>query len=296
MSKLYLHPSPRWVAVLVTLAVSSTVTGQIQYTLLPPLIVEARLRDYRGKDSEREERLKKLFIDSGCKPDELSEQVVNSKQPPNVICILPGSSPEEIVVGAHFDHVDAGDGVVDNWSGATLLPDLLFSVGQEPRRYTFVFIGFMGEEKGMMGSQYFAAHLSDEQRKHTRAMINMDTMGLGPTEVWVSHSDPTLVRVLDAVAQRLKLPLRGVNVDKIGSTDSESFARYKIPRITIHTLTQDTLPVLHNSKDRMDKIHLSDYYESYRLLAGYLIALDKLLDANQSAPNQANPTADHTSQ
>jgi len=73
MSKLYLHPWPRWAAVLVTLAVSSTVTGQIQYTLLPPLIVEARLRDYRGKDSEREERLKKLFIDSGCKPDELSE-------------------------------------------------------------------------------------------------------------------------------------------------------------------------------------------------------------------------------
>lgn len=269
---------------------SPSLVGQIQYTLLPPLIVEARLRDYHGKDSEREERLKKLFADSGCKSDELSEQMVKSKQPPNVICILPGSSQEEIVVGAHFDHVDAGDGVVDNWSGAALLPNLLFSIGQEPRRYTFVFIGFMGEEREMMGSRYYAEHLTNDQRQQIRAMINMDTMGLGPTEVWVSHSDPTLLRTLDAVAQGLKLPLLGVNVDKVGSTDSESFARYKIPRITIHTLTQDTLPILHNSKDRFDKIRMSDYYESYRLLAGYLIALDKVLDANQSAPNPVKPT------
>ncbi len=263
--------------------------GQVQYTLLPPAIVEARLRNYHGTDSEREERLKELLADSGCRSDELSEQTVKSRQPPNVICVLPGSSQEEIVVGAHFDHVDAGDGVVDNWSGAVLLPNLLFSVAQQPRRYTFVFIGFMGEERAMMGSQYYAAHLTNEQRMHVRAMINMDTLGLGPTEVWVSHSDPTLLHMLDAVAQGLKLPLLGVNVDKVGSTDSESFARYKIPRITIHTLTQNTLPILHTSKDRLDKIRMSEYYESYRLIAGYLIALDKALVADQSTPEPAKP-------
>ncbi|PYX03200.1 MAG: Zn-dependent exopeptidase M28, partial [Acidobacteria bacterium] len=34
---------------------------------------------------------------------------------PNVICVLPGSSDKVIIVGAHFDRVSEGDGVVDNW-------------------------------------------------------------------------------------------------------------------------------------------------------------------------------------
>jgi Iap family predicted aminopeptidase len=248
-------------------AATKLVWAQFHYTLLPQEAVEARLRDYAGKDVEREARLKKMFTDSGCQPEQLSEQSVKSKYPPNVICVLPGKSDEQIVVGAHFDHAEVGDGVVDNWSGASLLPSLLLSVRQAPRRYTYVFIGFMGEELKMMGSEYYTGHLTKEQRSRIRAMINMDTMGLGPTEVWVSRSDPTLVRELDAVAQGLKVPLRGVNVDRIGTTDSESFARYKIPRITIHTLTQETLPILDTSKDRLDKIQMQDYYESYRLIA-----------------------------
>jgi hypothetical protein len=275
------------IAALLLAAATMPIWAQLRYTLLPQEAVEARLRDYAGKDAERETRLKKMFVDSGCQPEQLSEQVVKSKYPPNVICLLPGTTDEQIVVGAHFDHADVGDGVVDNWSGASLLPSLLYSVRQEPRRYTYVFVGFMGEELKMMGSEYYSGHLTKEQRSRIRAMINMDTMGLGSTEVWVSHSDPELVRALDSVAQGLQLPLRGVNVDRIGSTDSESFARYKIPRITIHTLTQETLPILHTSKDRLDKIRMQDYYESYRLVAGYLIALDTFLDS-KSAPT-TNP-------
>jgi hypothetical protein len=280
-------------AMLVVAATALQLSAQIQYRLLSQQAVEARLRAFAGNDFEREERLKKMFEESGCKPEELSEQSVKSKQPANLICVLPGTSDEEIVVGAHFDHVNAGDGVVDNWSGASLLPSLLFSLRQEPRRYTFVFIGFMGEEREMMGSEFYTGHLTKEQRARIRAMINIDTLGLGPTEVWVSHSDETLLRVLDAVANALKLPLRGVNVDKVGTTDSESFARYKIPRITIHTLTQETLSILHSSKDRLDKIRMGDYYESYRLIAGYLIALDKLLDPKTAppAPNSGGTTA-----
>jgi hypothetical protein len=31
-------------------------------------------------------------------------------------------------------------------------------------------------------------------------MVNMDTLGLGPTEVWASRSDPSLVSVLNGLA------------------------------------------------------------------------------------------------
>ena len=254
----------------------SRVTAQITFRLLTEQVIDTRLHEFDGSDFDRETRLRQFFAESGCSPEQVSEQPVKKKEPPNLICVLPGASDEEIVVGAHFDHVKTCAGVVDNWSGASLLPSLLFSVRQEPRQHTYVFIAFMGEESGLVGSEYYTSHLTKEQRAKIRAMINMDTLGLGSTEVWVSHSDDRLLRLLDAVAQSLHAPVRGVNVDKVGTSDSESFAHYKIPRITLHSVTQETLPILHTSKDTFDKIKMSDYYESYRLIAGYLVALDKM--------------------
>jgi Iap family predicted aminopeptidase len=272
------------VGIFVFTAALALSVAQIHLQLLTQDAIEARLRAYRGTDFDREAELKKLFLESGCRADQLSEQIVKKKQPPNVICVLSGASQDEIVVGAHFDHVDAGDGVVDNWSSASLLPSLLFSVRQDHRKSTYVFIGFMGEEEHLVGSEYYAEHLSPEQRQRIRAMVNMDTLGLGPTEVWTSHSNPTLAGLLGGMANNLHLALYGVNVDKVGTTDSESFARYKIPRITIHTLTQQTLPILHSRRDTLDKIRMSDYYDSYKLIAAYLVALDQFVDRKPEVP------------
>ena len=105
-------------------------------------------------------------------------------------------------------------------------------------------------------------------------MINMDTLGLGPTEVWASRSDPKLVRALDGLAQALKLPLTAVNVDEVGESDEESFVNHKVSTITIHSLTQKTLPILHSRKDNYSAVHFDDYYSTYRLLSGYLVLLD----------------------
>ena len=272
-----------------------TASAQIHFQLLKEEVIQERLRAYKGTDFDREAELKKLFDESGCKSEQLSEQSVKSKQPPNLICTLPGATDEVILVGAHFDHIDAGEGVVDNWSSASLLPSLLYSVSQEPRKHTFIFVGFMGEEQHLVGSSYYAEHLSQEQRQRIKAMVNMDTLGLGPTEVWVTHADDMLVRYLNGVAKALQLPLSGVNVDKVGTTDSESFARYQIPRITIHTLTQDTLTILHSPRDRLDKIRMGDYYDSYRMIAAYLVALDKFLGEKPAAPPAPGGDAAKTS-
>ncbi len=59
-----------------------------------------------------------------------------------MICVLPGNSEKVIIVGAHFDHVSDGSGVVDNWSGASLLPSLYQALKDHPRKHTFIFIGF----------------------------------------------------------------------------------------------------------------------------------------------------------
>ena len=76
----------------------------------------------------------------------------------------------------------------------------------------------------------------------------------------------------------MKLPLTGANVDQVGSTDSESFSDKKIPAITIHSLTQKTLSILHSPGDRIEAINRDAYYHSYQLILAYLAILDENLD------------------
>lgn len=230
----------------------------------------------------------KMFAEAGCNDQNVSEQPVKGSTLPNVICILPGSSDRAIIVGAHFDHVPDGDGVVDNWSGASLLPSLYEAVKIEPRKHTYVFIGFTDEEHGEIGSHFYARQMTREQVAATDAMVNMDTLGLAATEVWASHSDKRLTGALFYIAKQLNLPVTGVDVDQVGSTDSEQFAERKIPRITIHSLNQETwnARILHTPKDKLSAMRVDDYYQTYSLLAAYIVFLDQVLSASTTTPAQ----------
>jgi hypothetical protein len=256
----------------------------IRYKAVPREVVESRLKKYGGNDQQREATLKQMFADAGCDGQHLSEQAVREARQPNVICVLPGSSDKVIIVGAHFDHVSAGDGVVDNWSGASLLPSLYEAAKVEPRTHTYIFIGFTDEEKGEVGSHFYAGQMTKEQVAATDAMVNMDTLGLATTEIWVSHSDRRLSSALIYIAKQLGLPVKGVDVDQIGSTDSVQFAARKIPSITIHSLTQQTwnARILHTSKDKISAMRLDDYYQTYGLISAYLAFLDRVAGPSSS--------------
>ena len=98
-----------------------------RYNPVARQVVEARLRRVGGDDGQREATLSKMFAEAGCDDQHVSAQAVKGSRLPNVICLLPGSSTKVIIVGAHFDRVSEGDGVVDNWSGRSLLPSLVRS-------------------------------------------------------------------------------------------------------------------------------------------------------------------------
>lgn len=253
--------------------------ASVRYNPVSRQTVEERLAKYAGNNQQREATLKQMFADAGCDDQHLSEQPVKGSKLPNVVCLLPGTSDKVIIVGAHFDRVSEGDGVVDNWSGASLLPSLYEAVKSETRKHTYIFIGFTDEEKGEVGSRFYAGHMTKEQVAATDAMVNMDTLGLAPTEVWASHSDKRLTSALVNIAKRLNVPLTGVDVEEVGSTDAEQFSERKIPRITIHSLTQETwnARILHTAKDKISAIRPDDYYQTYGLLAAYVAFLDQVL-------------------
>jgi hypothetical protein len=94
---------------------------------------------------------------------------------PEVIGLIPGSDPslaaEHVVLTGHLDHIgitpnakpgeDAiNNGALDNASGiATMLEAAraFIQSGKAPRR-SVLFIAHTGEEKGLLGADYFAAH------------------------------------------------------------------------------------------------------------------------------------------
>jgi hypothetical protein len=167
---------------LFALAVSSQ-NIEIQYKTLGSDQIERRLGDFKNSNSAREKELHHLFEEAGCNGERLMEQAVKHSHDPNVICTLPGQSEAQIIVGGHFDFVDKGKGVVDNWSGSSLLPSLYESLNGTPRRHSFVFVGFTDEEKGLVGSSFYVHQLSKDDLSRISAMVNMDSLGTTPTKV-----------------------------------------------------------------------------------------------------------------
>jgi len=254
--------------------------AQVHFNAVRQETVQQRIDLYKGNDTQRERNLVQLFIEAGCAPANITEQSVPHRKQPNVLCVVPGATSETIVIGGHFDHVDAGDGIIDNWSGASLLPTLLQSLSSTAPHHTFIFAGFTGEEDGLLGSAFYVKQLSKDQITRIEGMINLDTLGLGPTEVWASQSDPHLVTTLALVAKSMNLPLTGVDINAVGESDEESFIAQKVCTLTIHTLTPETLHVLHHPADNPTAFRFHDYYDTYRLLAAYINVLDTQLIAD----------------
>jgi hypothetical protein len=100
-------------------------------------------------------------------------------------------------------------------------------------------------------------------------MINLDSLGLGPTEVWVSQSDPRLVNTIAAVAHLINIPIAGMNTNGFGESDEESFIAQKVCTLMIHSLTPANAHILHRPDDNPTAIHLPDFYDTFRLLATY---------------------------
>ncbi len=94
-------------------------------------------------------------------------------QAPNVVGILRGSDVrlknEYLIVTAHLDHVGIGrpengdtiyNGAMDNASGAATLMQTAraFHDGNVKPKRSIVFMAVTGEERGLLGSAYFATH------------------------------------------------------------------------------------------------------------------------------------------
>lgn len=265
---------------------------KVSYVPLQQSTVLARLRDLKRDNQVREAELKQLFTAAGCTGERLEEQPVARSKAPNVICVLPGKTESTIVVGAHFDHVERGMGAIDNWTGASLLASLYQTLQEKPREHTFVFIGFTNEEERLKGSRAYVQQLSPQEKAKIFAMVNFDSLGLGPTEAWGNVAAPGLLQLYVQAAKALKTPPRVLTIPE-SDADSDSFSRAGIAAITLHAIrSMEQMKLLHSYGDQLSAIDPAAYYDNYRFAALYLLLLDgrtSIENGGGTAPQAPKP-------
>jgi Zn-dependent M28 family amino/carboxypeptidase len=169
----------------------------------------------------------------------------------NVIAKLPGSDPaltnEFVVLSAHIDHLGIGEpingdriynGAMDNGSGIALLLDMASSLRREKLRRSILFVFVTAEEKGLLGSKYFAAHPTVDP-KSIVADINVDMfLPIVPLTVLkvkgLAESDlgDRATQAAQSFGVRVQpdpLPLRNSFI----RSDQYSFVRHGIPSLNM---------------------------------------------------------------
>jgi Zn-dependent M28 family amino/carboxypeptidase len=175
-------------------------------------------------------------------------------QSQNVVAVLRGANPqlrnEFVVLSAHLDHLGLADppingdrvynGAMDNASGIAVLLEVasrLQESGTKPAR-SVAFVAVTGEEKGLLGSRFFAAHPSIP-RAQIVANVNTDMfLPLFPlkTLMVLGLDESDLGQDIRAVAAELGL---GVQADpephrnRFVRSDQYSFIRHGVPSLSM---------------------------------------------------------------
>ena len=87
-----------------------------------------------------------------------------------------GDPKHVVLAGAHLDSVPAGPGINDDGSGSAWQLELGEQISKlgTPPRHKIRLMWFGGEEDGLVGSQYYAAHLSQAEIDKIDVMIDTD--------------------------------------------------------------------------------------------------------------------------
>jgi hypothetical protein len=169
----------------------------------------------------------------------------------NVVAVWPGADPmlknEYVVLSAHVDHVGVGEpingdsiynGAMDNAAGVATLLDIAQTLHDQKiqTKRSLLFVVVTGEEKGLLGSRYFAAHPTVNSKSmvadlntdmflplyplHVVTVYGLHESDLGDTVRKVAQS-------LDVEVQDDPAPQRNVFI----RSDQYSFIRAGVPSL-----------------------------------------------------------------
>lgn len=187
----------------------------------------------------------------------------------NIIALKEGESAERLVIAAHYDSVDVGQGYLDNATGVGLLLEVAARVKNLPTPYTLVFVAFGAEEDGQLGARHFLRAMDDVEREATIGMINLDAPAGGETLTVMTRlgGESWLRDVALSAAEEIGVPLytspegpgRPAGTVRLPA-DDEPFAAAGVPTAVFSaisweedgrrmTATADGRPIWHTRRD-----------------------------------------------
>lgn len=208
----------------------------------------------------------------------------------NIAGIIKGKdTTKTIIVGAHYDHYGMYNGYIwngadDNASGTVGMLSIAkaFKESGEIPEKNIVFVAFTGEEKGKLGSHYFANSLPKDMQ--IEYMFNMDMISRNRQEDTAGIQCPVILADFNENVQKtltkcnveyklgldlIYWPSNGIN----GGSDHAPFAEMGIPFAFFWTGWHDDY---HQPTDEIDKINWSKLLKLCKL--GYLHV--KYIDKN----------------
>jgi carboxypeptidase Q len=206
----------------------------------------------------------------------------------NVVAEIKGwDHPEQFVVlGAHLDSWDLGEGALDNGCDAAMVIDaarVIHSSGSLPKR-SIRFILFNGEEQGFLGSRaYVTAHRAELNQ--AIAAIVFDSGSGSMTGYSVAGRTDMLAAVREALEPLKPLGVTNFTADADVETDNFDFLLEGIPTLLPNQGLANYLPNYHASSDTFDKVNIANLKKESAIAAvtAYAIA-----DDNQRiAPRQS---------
>jgi len=227
---------------------------------------------------ERANKLAQLFKEAGI--TSITTQQVRLPRAPltepvniNIIATMPGQTSNTIVISSHTDCSPEGKGVIDDWSGVCMLVNLAKTFKDTKPVHTLVFLGTTLEEKGLIGSRFYARSMSSNDISRTKAMIELECLGISKTKVWQTGSADELEALAADIARQNNIPIKlrqlvGVNAD------SDAFSARNIPAITFDSLEESDFPLIDSPRDSFESINKENYAEQYKFLVSFIRAVD----------------------
>ena len=246
---------------------------------------ESLRQKMNGKDDVPEIDLKKAEIE--IKPDAVLEKIFSE----NVLGFLEGTDKKDevVVLTAHYDHLGIKEGQIyygadDDGSGTAAILELAEAFAQaakngyRPRR-SILFMPVSGEEKGLLGSEYYSDHAVYPLRK-TVCNLNIDMIGRLDADhekdsnyVYVIGSD-MLSSDLHRANEQANLAFANIKLDYRYSdpadpnqfyyrSDHYNFAKNDVPVIFYFTGVHEDY---HKPTDTIDKIMFGKMAKITRLV------------------------------
>lgn len=210
----------------------------------------------------------------------------------NVAGFIDNNAKHTVVIGAHYDHLGYGDegslhrgemaihnGADDNASGTAALIELArYFKNSSAKNCNYLFIAFSGEEKGLLGSNYFIKNPMVDL-DNVSYMLNMDMVGR------LKPEDPVLIINGTGTSLQWSEAMKKIDVDGLkikttesglGPSDHTSFYLDSIPAIHFFSGTH---PDYHKPTDDEPLIN----YDGQISIMRYMIKLIETLDAQMGA-------------